>query len=207
MLILLFVLVISTDISVITITYKMNLSTSNLLARTTMKNAAKCEISYELQNLVNHSVFEHNFYLHNIVKRYADLSFRYLVYHKTKFVAIHEFSVGEYIYCTLIWSILCWEFSNFIVSVRNIHTSLYQNFNKCWNIVLEHATVVVRVQSCLLQIGNFVQVIDDILQKYWKLDYISDFPFVCCTQLHVREPAKFKHITRQWNINKIGLSK
>ena len=107
MLILLFVLVISTDISVITITYKMNLSTSNLLARTTMKNAAKCEISYELQNLVNHSVFEHNFYLHNIVKRYADLSFRYLVYHKTKFVVIHEFSVGEYIlYSDLVYSML-----------------------------------------------------------------------------------------------------
>ena len=49
-------------------------------------------------------------------------------------------------------------------SVRNIHTSLNQNFNKCWNIVLEHAAVVVRVQGCLLQIENFVQVIVGILQ-------------------------------------------
>ena len=72
-----------------------------------MKNAAKCEISYELQNLVNHLVFEHNFYLHNIVKRYADLSFRYLVCHKTKFVVIREFSVGEYIlYSDLVYSML-----------------------------------------------------------------------------------------------------
>ena len=33
------------------------------------------------------------------------------------------------------------------------------------------------------------------------------FPFKCCTQLEVREPAKFKHINRQWNRNKNGLAK
>ena len=36
--------------------------------------------------------------------------------------------------------------------------------------------------------------------------YLQVF-FNCYTQLHVREPAKFKHINRQWNRNKNGLSK
>ena len=33
------------------------------------------------------------------------------------------------------------------------------------------------------------------------------FPCTCCTQLQVREPVKFKHITRQWMRNKNGLYK
>ena len=53
-----------------------------------------------------------------------------------------------------------------------------------------------------LQVGNSVQMIDGILRKDWKKDDIFHFPFLCCTQLHVREPAKFKHINRQWNRNK-----
>ena len=45
----------------------------------------------------------------------------------------------------------------------------------------------------------------DNLQKYGK--QIDLFPFLYCTQRHVREPAKFKHITRQWKRNKNGFSK
>ena len=55
--------------------------------------------------------------------------------------------------------------------------------------------------------GNSVQVIDGIYSVGLEMRLYIRFPFVCCTQLHVREPAKFKHINRQWNVNKIGLSK
>ena len=63
---------------------------------------------YELQNLVSHWLFERNFYLHNFVKRYANLIFRYLLLHNTLFVfvVIHKFSGDEWIYFTRILSIL-----------------------------------------------------------------------------------------------------
>ena len=49
-----------------------------------------------------------------------------------------------------------------------------------------------------VHVGNSVQLIDGILQKDWKLHYLSNFPYAYYTQLPVREPAKFKHINRQW---------
>ena len=91
--------------------------------------------------------------------------------------------------------------------------SIYRSTQTLTNVETEYlveATVVihyVNVHSCLFT--SWKLCASDRWNSSVGLEirlYIP-FPIVCCTQLHVREPAKFKHINRQWNRNKNGLSK
>ena len=92
--------------------------------------------------------------------------------------------------------------------------SIYRSTQTLTNVETENlveATVVhshyVNVHSCLFTSWKLCANDRWYSSVGLEIRLYIPFPFVCCTQLHVREPAKFKHINRQWNRIKNGLSK
>ena len=88
--------------------------------------------------------------------------------------------------------------------------SMYRSTQTLTNVeteILVEATVTVNVHICLFTCWKLCASDRWYSLVGMEIRLYIPFPIVCCTQLHVREPAEFKHINRQWNRIKNGLSK